>query len=396
MSTTNSKTYDVIVVGLGAVGAATLYQLSLSGKRVLGIDQYSPPHIWGSSHGETRITRQAIGEGEHYVPFALRSHEIWRDIEAQVGTKLLFEIGGLIIGDPDGKELLHGKASFLRRTIDTATKFKISHDILDYSALRSRFPQFNIAHNEIGYFEHGAGYVLPEECIKAQISLAQSKGAEIITGLSVLNVDPNSRNDRAIVRTAQGSFEAEKVIIAAGPWINNLVSGFGEYFKVYRQVLYWFAPKQDAAMFMPDKMPIFIWSFSGMDGDGIYGFPAVGGASGGVKLAREQYSALTTPQTVVREVSKQEILDMYASYVKDKLPLLSEQCVKSASCLYTSTPDSEFVIQRHQNSENIIFASPCSGHGFKHSASIGEALAQLALHGRSKLDVSMFRISNVA
>ena len=163
-------TYDVIVIGLGAMGSATTYQLAKSGVKVLGLDQYSPPHSFGSSHGDTRITRLAIGEGAEYVPLVKRSHEIWRDIEAQTGLDLLKQTGGLIMS-VDGSQAQHGVADFVEQTEKVAIQYSIEHENLSKDQIKSRFPQFNLT-NEHGYYEPESGYLLPENCIKAQLRLA--------------------------------------------------------------------------------------------------------------------------------------------------------------------------------------------------------------------------------
>jgi len=390
----NPKPYDVIIVGLGAMGAAALYQLALAGKRVLGIDQFAPPHTLGSSHGETRITRQAIGEGSAYVPFALRSHEIWREIESKTGKILLFQVGGLILGDPGCSTIQHGKGGFIENTIATAKQFSIPHEIYDAAALRQRFPQFNVSDSEIGYYELGAGYVRPEECINAQLALAKELGATVVTNCKVTAIDADSTSDGATVKTHADTYRSEQVIVAAGPWIESFFTTKPQYFKVYRQVLFWFSPKGPIAPFQSDRCPIFIWTFNHSGGDGMYGFPAIDGPNGGVKLASEQYVVTESPDTVNREVTQDEIDYTYTNYVKDRFPLLSSNCVKVVSCMYTNTPDSDFVIQRHPDHEQIIIASPCSGHGFKHSAAIGETLAQLAVRNTTEIDISKFVVKS--
>ncbi len=389
--TTSFNHYDAIVVGLGAMGSATLYQLALAGKRVLGIDQYSPPHTLGSSHGDTRITRQAIGEGEKYVPLALRSHELWRDIEKKVNRQLLFPVGGLIIGDLAATPVHPYKTGFIESTIATAKKFDIPHEVLDATQVRRRFPQFAITDNYSGYFESGAGFVKPEECVKAQLELAKSLGAEIVLNQKVIELSPDISAGAVGVKTRDAAYKAEQVILTAGPWINELVERTEPYFKVYRQVLFWFSPKRTIDAFLPDRCPTFIWSFADGGRDGMYGFPAVDGAQGGVKVAAEQYEVSTTPDKVVRDVSVQEIERMYSEYVRDRIPMLSDRCVKAVSCLYTVTPDSDFVIQRHPKFRQVIIASPCSGHGFKHSAAVGETLAQLVVSDRSEIDITGFQ-----
>ncbi len=391
-TTTSSSTYDAIVIGLGAVGAATVYQLAKAGKRVLGIDRFSPPHSAGSSHGATRITRQAIGEGELYVPLALRSHEIWRELEDHTGKKLLFPVGCLVMAEDDAHVRMHNKPGFVASTIRAAKKFGILHEVLDAPAIRRRFPQF-LAHGEtIGCFEPGAGYVRPEECIRIQIQLAESLGATIRRHERVTEYTPTASGSAVVVQTDRSSYHGEQVVISAGPWIRDLLPSEGDYFTTTRQVLAWFAPEGTIEPFTAPSFPTFIWGFDSSGGTGLYGFPAIDGQYGGVKVAGLTYGPVLQPDEPRGEVGDEELSALYESCIRDRITGLSPRCVKSTTCLYTVTPDSDFVVQRHPQYEQVLIASPCSGHGFKHSAALGEVLAQLVSCGRSDLELAPFRI----
>jgi len=374
--------HDVVVIGLGAMGAAALYQLAKRGARVLGIDRYDPPHDRGSSHGDTRITRLAIGEGAHYTPMVMRSHEIWRAIEAETGADLLTQCGGLVISSHTRTSFTH-VPEFFDNTVAAARRHGIAHELLDTAALRARFSQFAVRDGEFGYYEPDAGFVRPEACIAAQLELARRHGAEIRTGETVLGFDAD-----ATVTTEQGRYSADTAIVAAGAWLPRLLGGrLARPFKVYRQVLAWFDAGDAAGAFAPGRFPVFIWELQDSR-QGIYGFPALDGA--GVKVATEQYGQATSADSVRRAVAPQETGAMFEAYVAPQFPKLGARCTRSAVCLYTVTPDFQFVIDRHPGMANVIVASPCSGHGFKHSAAIGEALAQLALEGRSDFDLSPF------
>lgn len=375
------------MLGLGAMGSATTYQLAKSGSTVLGIDQFSPPHTQGSTHGDTRVTRLAIGEGEQYTPLALRSHELWREIEKEMGRSLLTTNGGLIISS-GAKTTINHEENFFENTIAAAEKYNIAHEILNAEQIRKRFPQFNVQDNEVGYFEPGAGYVRPEECVKAQLELAKKYGADIKNGEKVLGF--RSDGNGVSVSTTKGEYSAEKLIITAGPWLPALLGEkYARYFKVSRQVLYWFDIKDPHVSFLPEHCPVFIWELQG-NKQGLYGFPAINGSEGGVKIATEQYETTTTPNAVDRTVSAEETEAMYKNFIAPYFPSLSSKCVRAVSCLYTVTPDSGFIIDFHPEMENVIVASPCSGHGFKHSAAIGESLSQLVTKGKSAIDLSPF------
>jgi len=384
--------YDVIVIGLGAMGSAATYQLAKSGAKVLGIDQYAPPHALGSTHGDTRITRLAIGEGLEYVPLVKRSHELWREIEKEVGYELLVQCGGLImcIGNGYGQ---HNSGDFLQNTYDAADKYGIEHEKLSTEQIEARFPQFNLSGSERGYYEPGAGYLRPEKCVAAQLELAEKYGATINLNEKVLKY--GASDSSVTVKTAKGTYHAAKLIVAAGPWVKDFVPEYEHIFKIHRQVLYWFDIVDKNNYELYRDMPVFIWEFGSGRYDNFYGFPAVDGATGGVKLATETYDTDTSPDSVSREVTATEIQEMYDKYVKRQLPGLSSSRIKAVACMYTDTPDAKFVIDTHPDHQNVIVASPCSGHGFKHSAAIGEVVSQLAINGKSDIDISKFSFSRL-
>jgi sarcosine oxidase len=380
--------FDTIVCGLGAMGSAAAYQLAKRGNKVLGLDRLSPPHANSSSHGESRIIRQAIGEGEEYVPLVLRSYELWREIEEATGNKLLTITGGLTLESQKSEAVMHGRRDFLDQAIRCAEKFHIRHEILETADIKKRYPQFAVT-DERGYFEYATGFLRPELCIDAQLYLARKHGAVVQTHEMVISVE--TRGDAEVtIRTNRGVYSAEKVIITAGPWIGGfLPPAYAHLFKVYRQVMYWFDIREDCrAMFAPPGFPIFIWIFAKGGEFGFYGFPTLDGQT--IKIATEQFTALTDPDHVPRAVSLEEEQSMYKGYVQSRLPGISDRCRTATSCLYTVISDSNFVVDVHPDSDRIIIASPCSGHGFKHAAAIGEALAEQVIDGESKIDISSF------
>ncbi len=267
--------FDVIVLGLGAMGSAATYQLAKRGCKVLGIDQNIPGHKEGSSHGETRITRLAIGEGEEYVPFALRSHQIWREIEQETGERLYFPVGGLIISSQASVSDFHNE-KFFETTVDTAVRNNIEHEKLSAGDIRKTFPQFNVKDDEVGYYEREAGYLLSEVCIKSQLNLAKKNGAVLRISEKVL--DFKSNEFEVVVTTQSDVYVGKNLVISAGPWLPNLIGPkYSSSLKVYRQVLYWFdIEKQDRDLFAPERCPVFIWELQERQ-HGIYGFPAVNG-----------------------------------------------------------------------------------------------------------------------
>ena len=366
--------FDVVVVGLGAMGSAAAWQAAKRGARVLGIDRFAPPHALGSSHGDTRITRLAIGEGAHYTPLVLRANEIWRELERETGESLHVVTGGLIISGPARSATTH-VANFFGNTLAAARSFGIAHEVLDAAAIRRRFPQFAVRDGEVGYYEPGAGYLRPERCIDAQLRLARSRGAELHTGETVEAVE--DLGDRVRVTTRAGRYEARRAILAMGAWLPEFLGADGRDLTVTRQVLYWFEPRGDIAQFEAPRFPIWIWELQETK-HVIYGFPAIDGAGGGVKLATEQYAATTSPHTVQRDVTDVEKSTVYRDLVAPYLPGLGSRCVKAVACMYTATPDFQFRIGPDPARRNVIVVSACSGHGFKHSAAIGERVAEMA------------------
>jgi sarcosine oxidase len=384
------KSFDTIVCGLGAMGSAAVYQLAKRGNKVLGLDRFSPPHDNGSSHGESRIIRQAIGEGEEYVPLVLRSYELWREIENKTSRQLLTITGGLTLESQKSEAVMHGRRDFLDQAIRCAEKFHIRHEIFETADIRKRYPQFAVT-DERAYFEYETGFLRPELCVEAQLYLARRHDAVIQTEEPVVSIESDG-DSRVTVETSLGAYSADKVIITAGPWIARfLPPAYAHLFKVSRQVMYWFDIRKDCrSTFAPPGFPIFIWIFAKGGEFGFYGFPTLDGKT--IKIATEQFTASTDPDHVRRVVGTEEKYAMYKDYVEGRLPGISDRCRTAASCLYTTTPDSNFVIDVHPDNDRIIIASPCSGHGFKHSAAIGEALAERVIDGKSQIDISSFSL----
>jgi len=383
----------VVVAGLGAMGSAAVYQLAKSGATVLGVDRYEPPHVLGSTHGDTRITRVAVGEGVDYVPLVRRSHEIWREIEGRAGVDILTPCGGVVMAPPVSSFAMHGSESFLEHTVAAAEAYDVEHERLGTAELAARFPQFALSAHEQGCFEPGAGFVRPEVAVEAQLRLARELGAALALGERVLGYDDDGT--RITVRTTARTVEASTLVLTAGPWVTELVPELASAVRIYRQVLFWFGLRDRSSYPALRDSPVYIWSPGTDPTEVIYGFPMIDGPDGGAKVAREQYVVETTADEVDRTVSPEETDEMYERYVRDRLPGLSGRCVKSAVCLYTELPGSRFLIDRLPSAPNVVVASPCSGHGFKHSAAIGECLAQLATTGHSEIDLSPFALRRV-
>jgi sarcosine oxidase len=375
---------EVIVVGLGAMGAAISWQLARRDLRVIALDRYAPPHDRGSTHGESRITRLAVGEGDEYVPLVRRSHELWREIEAESRQTLLTQTGGLVIGGTE--------SDFLERTRKIAARHGIAHENLDGSELRRRFPMFSAGETACAYYEPEAGYVRPEAAVAAQLRLAANAGVRLRSAEPV--VEWHASQEGVRIRTGSDAHDADQLVLCAGPWINELFPEGRQHFAVYRQLMLWF-PIVDEPPGL-GEMPIFVWDFGGercgfVHLRGFYGFPPLTGSAGGVKVATEQFESTTEPDGAQHPAAPDEAAAMRQQVIGKRLPWLGSTPLRTVSCLYTSTRGSRFVIDRHPAHANVMIVSACSGHGFKHSPAVGEAVAQAVAGRPAQLDLTPFR-----
>lgn len=379
---------DVAVIGLGAVGSALAFHLAQRGAKVVGIDRFEPPHDRGSSHGLTRITRLAVGEGEAFIPLVKRSHALWRDLEERTGAELYRRTGGLVISsDAADARSYHGKPRFLAWTVELARKFGIAHEVLDAASVRARFPMFSLRDDERAYFEPDAGLLFPERCVAAHLAEAGRLGAVLRMNEEVL--DWRTIGERVVVRTSKGSASAARVVVTAGAWLPGLAdAALRDRLRVLRQVLYWFRC-DEPALYAPTRCPVYIWVHGGGSTHSMYGFPMGDGVEG-AKIATEQYEVESDPDRVDRIVSQAEIEAMFETHVRGRLRGLTLPAVRTATCLYTSTADGTFMIRTDPSAPQVTMASACSGHGFKHSAALGEALALHALGLESAIDLAPF------
>lgn len=367
--------FDVIVCGLGATGCAAVYRLAAAGARVLGLDRYRPGHDRGSSHGLTRVIRLGYFEHPSYVPLVRRAYELWRELEATAGRPLLHVTGIAEIGPPDGV--------LLRGTLESSQRHGLRHEVLDADALMARFPAFRLPRDVVGVVQPDGGFLEVEPAIAAFIAQATAAGAEIRSGETVRSVEPYAGGVR--VTTDRGVMTAQQAIIAAGPWTSTLMPNLP--LRVTRQVTAWFTPT-DETLFAPGRLPVFlVESRYGMH----YGIPPHDGL--GVKVAKHHHCDETVdPETYDRVASPADEA-MIRSFVADYLPAANGGMTDARTCLYTMTPDGDFIVDRLPDAANIIVASPCSGHGFKFAPVIGEVLCGLALEHATPHDISRFRLS---
>lgn len=373
--------YDVIILGLGAMGSAAAYHLARRGLRVLGLEQYTPAHDRGSSHGRSRIIREAYFEDPAYVPLIQRAYALWAELEAEAATSLLVTTGGLMIGPRQG-ELVSG-------ALASATGHRLVYELLETSELRRRYPLFHIGDDTVAVWEPRAGVLFPEACVRAHLGAAARHGADLHFEERVGRWEMVGRG--VTVRTSRGRYEARRLIVTAGPWAGQALADLGLPLEVERNVMYWFRPLANADAFGPDRFPIYILEYA--PEAFVYGFPAMGDE--GIKIAHHHSGELCTPSSIRREVSTEETARM-RGLLSRYLPDGNGDLLETATCMYTNTPDGHFIIGRHPARPAVILACGFSGHGFKFAPVIGEILADLATEGRTGHTIDLFRLTRFA
>jgi sarcosine oxidase len=370
-------THDVIVAGLGGMGSAAAYQLAGRGQRVLGLEKFSPAHDKGSSHGRSRIIRQAYFEGAEYVPLLLRAYELWEQLEEETGQELMTLTGGLMIGREDG-ELVSG-------SVKSADEHDLPYEMLDAAEIRRRFPAYAPGPETVALFEENAGFVRPEETVKAHLDRADSLGADLRFEEPVLSWEASESGVR--VETPVDSYEAERLVISPGAWAPQLLGDLDLPLEVTRQVMFWYEPTGGLEPFLPERFPIFIWEPD--DGNMFYGFPAQDDDRG-VKAAFFRAGGVSTsPETIDREVREEEI-GFLRGYLADHIPELAGRCLDARACMYTNTPDEHFVISVYPENPRVVIACGFSGHGYKFCSVVGEILADLSIEGSTPHPIDLF------
>lgn len=372
--------YDIILAGLGAAGSATAVHLAERGLRVIGLDRFHPPHTQGSSHGGSRVIRETAFEHPRYVPLARRAYENWRRLEAATHTSLLHVSGVLYAGPPD--------CSLVAGTLASARQHEIPHEVLETTALARRYPALTALDGAIGVFEPGAGWIDPEGAVAAALRFAAGRGIELRYDEPVTAWE--AAGDGVKVTTPRGTYEAGRLLLAAGAWMPALAGAGGRGLTVERQVQHWFTPASEDAT----ALPVFIRQTRESV---FYSIPPAARPDGAIKVAVHHDGAPTTPETVRRDVGDAEVaatrrlLERYA-------PALAGIHRASAVCLYTNSADGHFVIDRHPDHPAVVVASPCSGFGFKFASAVGEILAGLLLDeaAGTDLDLTPFRIGRLA
>lgn len=370
--------WDVIVVGAGAMGSATAWELSKRGKRVLLLEQFEPAHDRGSSHGLTRIIRLAYFEHPSYVPLLRRAFELWRELEHESGRQLLHVVGSIDAG--------HISSRTVSGSLNSCQVHGLKHELLDSAELTRRFPGYQLPPDCVAVLQPDGGFLVPEACIQSFVELANNRGATTITGTRVTDIKTTSGGG-VKVRAGGTVYEADQLVVAAGAWVGKLIPPLAPLLVPERQVLAWFEI-QDRDLFAPQRFPVF--NLDQPSGHW-YGFPEFGVP--GFKFGcYHHFNEVVDPDSDEwRSVNERDI-ELLRQGVSAFFPAANGKVLSSTTCLFTNTSDEHFLIDRIADSPQIILASPCSGHGFKFASVVGEIVAELATSGATRHDISMHRM----
>jgi sarcosine oxidase len=377
--TSASSRYDVIVIGVGGMGSATVYHLARRGRSVLGLEHYDIPHDMGSSHGITRIIRLAYYEHPSYLPLLRRAYELWRELERGAGEQLLFLTGSVDAG-PLGSLVFEGS----RQSCET---YQLPHEVLTGTQLNRRFPGYRLPPQTMSVFQPEGGFLRPERCIVAHVVQAQAHGAEVHAREPVLGWEP--LRDRVRVRTARATYEADRLVIAAGAWLSKLVEPLAGIAVPERQVLGWFQPLRPE-LFTPERFPVFNLL---VEEGRYYGLPIYGVP--GFKLGRYHHLGQTVDSDRVDRECHPHDEQVLRAFAERYFPEGAGPTMALRVCLFTNTPDEHFILDLHPDHQQVALASPCSGHGFKFCSVVGEIMADLAERGETRHDISMYRLARL-
>ncbi|MCG8448953.1 MAG: N-methyl-L-tryptophan oxidase [Pirellulales bacterium] len=370
--------WDTIVVGTGGVGSAALWQLARRGGKVLGLDRFPPGHTQGSSHGQTRIMRQAYFEHPDYTPLLLECYRLWDDLAARVGKQLYYEVGVLEIGPAEG--------IVVSGVLQTAAEHKLDVEQLAAEEIEYRWPELRVPGQLVGVLEPRAGYLLVEECVKAHLEAAQTCGAEIRTGIEVQGWEagPPVR-----VRTSADEFAAHRLLITAGAWADQLLLNLGLDLEVRRKSMFWY-PTPGNHYQATTGFPGFLYELP----EGVfYGLPQHDAR--GVKLAEHSGGQrVEDPLTVNREILAED-RERIERFARQCLPNLTLPMQEHSVCMYTMSADEHFLVDRHPDCDCVLFAAGLSGHGFKFAPVLGQALADLALEETTELPIEFLSINRL-
>jgi sarcosine oxidase len=374
---------DAIVIGLGAHGSAAALALARRGLRVLGLERFGRGHGLGSSGGRTRIIRLAYFEDPSYVPLALASWDRWLELEREAGASILTRTGGFY-GGLAGSSVLDG-------SIRSAEEHDLPHEVIDEAEIRRRWPIFEPPAGARALIEQQAGFLRADIAIDAQLAMAERLGAVLRFDEPAIDWRPAPGGGFEVETESGDVVGGEHLVIAAGAWASDLLPDLALPLTVERIPVLWFEPRMPATDLTVGRLPIWILETE-TDGS-FYGFPYDPGV--GLKVARHHSEDVVRVDAVDRSLTAADEARVRA-FLRAYLPGADGRLTDSTICLYTNTPDQDFILDAHPGAPGLAFASACSGHGFKFAPVIGEALADLALTGGSDLPIAHFRASRLA
>ena len=375
-----SQQYDVIVVGVGGMGSATLYNLARRGKRVLGLERYDVPHDMGSSHGYTRIIRLAYYEHPSYVPLLKRAYELWDEIQRTAGEKLLYTTGSIDAG-PAGSWVFNG-------SFQSCVEHDLPHELLSGKELAQRFPGYCLPHDHMALLQPQGGFLVPERCTVAFVEAAHALGATVQAREKILRWQPLGDGVQVITERAQ--YEADRLIITAGAWNSQLLPILQGLAVPERQVLAWFQPRRPQ-FFGRDRFPVFNLL---VEEGRYYGFPVHGVP--GFKVGKYHHFQEHMDADHMERQPRDEDEQMLRAFTDRYFPQASGPTMTLKACMFTNTPDSHFIIDSYPGCPQVSFAAGFSGHGYKFASVIGEILGDLAISGRTRHPIDLFRLDRFA
>jgi sarcosine oxidase len=373
-------TYDVAVVGLGAIGSAAAYACARRGAAVVGFERFELGHERGASHDHSRIIRLSY-HTDWYVELAKQAYAAWATVERDCGEQLVLRTGGIDLF-PQGAAIDGAPYEAAMRAAG------VGFDVLDGAGARERWPQFAVADDVRVLYQHETGIVAAARATAALQSLACSNGAELRERTPVHAIEPRERD--VVIVTDGGTVRAAHVVVACDAWANDLLGPLGHALPltVLREQLTYFASDR-LADFAPDRFPVWIW----MDDPSFYGFPVFGEPA--VKAAEDCGGFEVDPGTRDFEPDPrmEQRLDLFTHALL--APGAIGAPLRTKTCLYTLTPDRDFVLDRLPDAPRVSVALGAA-HGFKFAAWFGRALAQLALDGGTSARIAPFAIDRPA
>jgi sarcosine oxidase len=363
------------------MGSAAAAALARRGRRVVGLERHWPAHDRGSSHGDSRVIRQAYFEHPSYVPLLLEAYTLWRGLERDSHTSLLTETGGLMIGPPESATVAGALAS--------AREWGLPHELLDAADIAARWPTMTPAAADVAVHEPQAGYVRPEATVAAHLRLAVQHGAELRFGTRVERWHARGGGEGVVVETSSGTIEAERVVICGGAWSRELLDGLALPLMVERHLQVWLRPPGGVAPFDPARHPVYVWEDGA--GEQAYGFPALPGEET-VKAAFFRRGTPADADALDRDVRPGEV-EALTGFLAPRIPALATPSERVVACMYTNTPDHHFAIGPHPAHPQVAVAAGFSGHGFKFVPVIGEIMADLATDGATERPIGLFDLT---